>query len=58
MTKLDGGGNWVHTNVSAGEQMIATYKNDGLSMHFRLPDWLAGQFPGPDRLSLGQPEDT
>ncbi len=40
ITELDGSGSWLHTDVSAGDQM-ATYDADGL--HFRLADWLGTQ---------------
>jgi RHS repeat-associated protein len=40
MTGLDGAGNWSHVNVSAVGQMIATYTNDGMGVHFQLADWL------------------
>ena len=31
---------WLHTNVYAGGNLIATYQNDGSGPHFRLTDWL------------------
>jgi RHS repeat-associated protein len=40
MTELDGQGNWIHTNAYAGEQLVATYDNDGKGVHFNIPDWL------------------
>jgi RHS repeat-associated protein len=56
MTEVDGSGNWVHTNVSAGGSMIATYKNDGQGVHFQLADWLGTRRVQTDY--LGQTEDT
>jgi RHS repeat-associated protein len=63
ITEMDGNGNWIHTNVYAAGQMIATYKNDALagqpatpSLHFILADWLA-----TNRVQLtdsGQPEEN
>jgi len=55
MTEVDGSGNWVHTNVSASGGMIATYKNDGLGVHFQLADWLGTRRVQTDY--LGQIED-
>jgi hypothetical protein len=55
MTEVDGAGNWVHTNVSAGGGMIATYKNDGLGVHFQLSDWVGTRRVQTDY--LGQVED-
>ena len=40
VTEMDGSGTWMHTNVSAGGQFIATYANDSLGVHFHLTDWL------------------
>jgi len=44
LTETDGSGNWVHTNVYAAGQYIATYENDTNSdsnvLHFVLTDWL------------------
>jgi len=56
MTEVDGSDNWVHTNVSAGGNMIATYKNDGLGVHFQLADWLGTRRVQTDY--LGQMEDS
>jgi RHS repeat-associated protein len=63
VTEMDGDGNWQHTNVYAGGQLVATYKNDGLAgqavsagVHFHLADWL-----GTNRVQLtsgGQSEET
>jgi RHS repeat-associated protein len=39
VTEVDGGGNWLHTNVYAAGQLIATYENDQ-QIHFHLDDWL------------------
>lgn len=38
VTETDSQGNWVHTNVYAAGQLIATYDPQGL--HFQLGDWL------------------
>lgn len=38
VTEVDGSGGWVHTNVYAAGQLIATYDPQGL--HFHLTDWL------------------
>lgn len=38
MTEVDGGGNWVHTNVYVAGAPVATY--DGQGLHFHLSDWL------------------
>jgi RHS repeat-associated protein len=38
MTETDGQSNWVHTNVYANGELIATYTPSGLSFH--LNDWL------------------
>lgn len=38
MTEMDGGGNWIHTNVYAKGELIATYTPSGLTFH--LNDWL------------------
>jgi RHS repeat-associated protein len=38
MTETDAQGNWVHTNVFANGELIATYTPNGLSFH--LNDWL------------------
>ncbi len=56
MTEVDGAGNWVHTNVAAAGEMIATYKNDGQSLHFQLADWLGSRRVQTDY--LGQTEST
>jgi len=41
ITERDGQGKWVHTNVYAGNELIATY--DPLGLHFHLSDWLGTQ---------------
>ena len=55
VTETDGSGNWQHTNVYAGSQLLATYDSAGL--HFFLTDPLgtrrvqvnaAGQVEGTD----------
>jgi RHS repeat-associated protein len=40
LTEFDGQGTWIHTNVSANGQLVATYDNDGQGVHFQLADWL------------------
>jgi hypothetical protein len=39
MTEVDGGGNWIHTNLYAAGQLFGTYQPDGL--HFHLSDWVS-----------------
>lgn len=41
VTEMDGSGNWVHTNVYAAGQLIATYDVPGI--HFHLADWLGSR---------------
>ena len=38
LTELDGKGNWLHTNATAGGELVATYDPRGI--HFNLNDWL------------------
>lgn len=53
VSETDGGGNWVHTNVYANGELIATYTPTGVNFH--LNDWLgtrrmdtdASGSPGP-----------
>ncbi len=40
ITEVDGQGAWVHTNVYAAGQLIATYANDTQGVHLHLNDWL------------------
>lgn len=54
LTEVDGGGNWVHTNVYAAGGLIATYDPDGL--HFHLNDWLGTRRVDTDY--AGNPEST
>jgi RHS repeat-associated protein len=63
ITELDSQGNWLHTNVYANNELIATYKNDAASgqmvtpgAHYHLADWL-----GTERVQLtgnGQVEEA
>ncbi len=63
VTEMDGNGNWLHTNVYAAGQLIATYTNASPagqsvtpSLHFHLADWL-----GTNRVQLtstGESEQT
>ncbi|MHB1938946.1 MAG: RHS repeat-associated core domain-containing protein [Acidobacteriaceae bacterium] len=39
--ELDGGGNWLHTNVFAGGKLLATYS--GADTYFPLTDWLGSK---------------
>ncbi|MHB1938944.1 MAG: RHS repeat-associated core domain-containing protein [Acidobacteriaceae bacterium] len=39
--ELDGGGNWVHTNVFAEGKLLATYA--GADTYFALTDWLGSK---------------
>jgi RHS repeat-associated protein len=39
-TEFDGQGLWLHTNVFAEGQIVATYKDDGQGVHFHFTDWL------------------
>ncbi|MHB1938943.1 MAG: RHS repeat-associated core domain-containing protein [Acidobacteriaceae bacterium] len=39
--ELDGGGNWVHTNVFAKGKLLATYA--GADTYFALTDWLGSK---------------
>jgi RHS repeat-associated protein len=54
LTESDGQGNWVHTNVYAGAQMVATY--DPKALHFQLTDWLGTRRVQTD--SVGSIEET
>jgi len=38
ITELDGSGNWIHSNVYAGNKLLATYSAAGI--HYHLSDWL------------------
>jgi RHS repeat-associated protein len=40
LTELNGQGLWVHTNVFAEGQIVASYDSDGQGVHFHLADWL------------------
>ena len=42
LTETDGNGNWIHTNVYAAGQLIATYTQSGSTqpLYFQLADWL------------------
>jgi RHS repeat-associated protein len=63
VSELDGNGSWIHTNVFAAGQLIATYRNDApagqaelTGLHYHLADWL-----GTNRVQLtyaGQSEET
>jgi RHS repeat-associated protein len=54
LTEFDGQGRWVHTNVSAEGQLVATYDNDGQGVHFHLADWLGTRRMQTD--NAGNPE--
>jgi hypothetical protein len=43
VTEVNGSGAWVHTNVYAAGQLVATYDNDQQGVHFHLADWLGTQ---------------
>jgi RHS repeat-associated protein len=40
VSELDGAGNWVHSNVVAGGQLVATYDQEGTAqlLHFNISD--------------------
>ncbi len=40
MTEYDGSGNWLHSNVFANGQLLATYSSSGTALSFALNDWL------------------
>ena len=42
LTETDGNGNWIHTNVYAAGQLIATYTQSSSTqpLYFQLADWL------------------
>jgi len=40
MTEYDGSGNWLHSNVFANGELLATYSSTGSPMAFALNDWL------------------
>ena len=40
LTEIDGNGNWIHTNVYAAGQLIATYDGASNDTVFELTDWL------------------
>jgi len=56
ITETDGNGGWIHTNVAAAGQLIATYANDGVGVHFHLSDWLGTRRVQAN--SLGMQERT
>jgi RHS repeat-associated protein len=53
---VDGSGTWVHTNIYAAGQLVATYQNDQQGVHFYLTDWLGTRRVQTDY--TGNPEQT
>ena len=47
VTELNSAGTWMHSNVWAGDRLVATYEGSGESKpntwHFHLTDWLSTQ---------------
>jgi len=54
LSETDGSGNWLHTNVYAAGQLIATYDQGGV--HFQFSDWLGTRRVETDY--AGNPEET
>lgn len=40
LTELDGSGQWVHSNVFANGELLATYNSSPAGVFFHLSDWL------------------
>ncbi|MDP9049378.1 MAG: Ig-like domain-containing protein, partial [Acidobacteriota bacterium] len=54
VTEMGRDGQWLHSNLYAGGQLLATYDDDGI--HFQIADWLGSRRVQAD--DLGRVEET